>query len=241
LARAAEIAEMTGSTSGRWPSDTSVCGSPERISDLAELADVLTARHARLYSAGDARAPFCRVYAAYSACLARAAEAGAFDAGAGWIARLEIEAATQYLGALDAWDRRNLFGIAAVWRAAFAATKYGAVTAASALRLAFFAHLGYDLPLALARAGFDGVAEDAAERAFICASELLAAHAGAMAELLERDAPGRAARPFTAQSLATLRLGAWTDGRELGAAAEDQRAAIFSHIELAALRAMREG
>jgi hypothetical protein len=242
LARAVEIDEMTGFTSGRWPSDTSVCGSPERISDLAELADVLTARHARLQAASDARAAFCRVYAAYSACLARAADAGAFGAGAGWIARLEIEAATQYVRALDAWDRRNLFGTAAAWRAAFAATKYGAVTSSSALRLAFFAHLGYDLPLAVARAGFDGLPQDDAERAFTCASELLAAHAGAMAELLEGNGQKRVGRPFTAESLATLRVRAWNEGRALAAAPDDdQRAAFFAQIERAVLRAMREG
>jgi hypothetical protein len=241
LARAGEIDEMTGFTSGRLPSDASVCGSPERIGDLAELADVLTARHARLQSAGDARAAFCRVYAAYVACLARAADAGAFGAGGDWIARLEIEAATQYVRALDAWDRRNLFGMAAVWRATFAASKYGAVTPSSALRLAFFAHLGYDLPLALARAGLDGLSEDDAERAFTCASELLAAHAGAMAELVTHDGRDRACRPFTAEALATLRVRAWNDGRELAAADDDARGTLFAGIERAALRAVREG
>ncbi len=232
---------MTGSTSERWPSDTSVCGSPERISDLAELADVLSARHARLQAAGDGRAAFCGVYAAYSACLARAASAGAFDAGTGWIARLEIEAGTQYVLALDAWDRRNLFGTPGAWRAAFAATKYGSASKSTAIRLAFFAHLAYDLPLALARAGFGGVREDDAERAFTCASELLAAHAGAMAEQLERGSEGRASRPFTGGELATMRLGAWTDGRALASAPEDQREVLFARLERAALLAIREG
>jgi hypothetical protein len=238
---------MSQFTSRDWQSDAPVSRGLERISDLGELADVLSARRARLEAAVDARAPFCAVYATYAACFARANHAGAFGEGSGWLARLEIDAATQYLRALDAWDRRNLFAISSVWRCVFAATKYGTVTRAEGMRFSLIAHLSYDLPLAVARADDSSVQSAGAERAFTCASELLAANAAAMRELLEVIPPElrslrRSAVPLlSAEWLALMRGRAWEDGQSLLAAAADRRAAEFARIERASLAAMRTG
>lgn len=217
-----------------------------RIRDLAELVDVLTARVARLDAAADHRAAFCRAYAMHAACLRRASAADAFGSAAAWVERLEIEAATRYLRALDAWDRGDMFATPAPWRAAFAMSHHGDTSPADSVRLGVYALACYELPLAIARIGLDDGERAAAEAAFARVSALLAANVGAIGEALARYLPQSAAlgrgsagsRAVAAEWLGLLRHRAWLDGFALLDAWDaDARAAVFARIEREALRA----
>ena len=230
-------------------SDATVSGRSawrDRIRDVAELVDVLTARVARLDAAGDHRAPFCRAYAMHASCLRRAAAAGAFGTAAAWVERLEIEAATRYLRALDAWDRGDMFATPAPWRAAFAMSRYGDTSPADCVRLGVYALICYELPRAIARIGLDEGERAAAEAAFARVSALLAANVGAMGEALAMYVPrsavlgrGSAGSPaVAAEWLGLFRHRAWLDGFALLDAVDaDARATASARIEREALRA----
>ena len=113
--------------------------------DIAELVTVFERRVDALMAARDARAAFCGAYGRYLAGVREAIASGAVGEGAGWVERLELEHAHQYLRAMDAWDRGDACLTPAPWRLVFSIDRHQTPSVAEALRMGALVHLAYDL------------------------------------------------------------------------------------------------
>jgi hypothetical protein len=189
--------------------------SPEAT--LTEALDLLTARYSLLDAAGDRRAAYCRIYARYVAALRREIAAGAFGATVSWLADLELDTARRYLRAIDGWGCRDMWSVPAPWRAAFTLT---ADASGDGIATALRAHLSYELPLAIARAGVARGAEGAFKRA----GRIFAA-----------------AAPLYAHESAVLHAAAWREGAALAAAGDDQREAVYRRLQMDTMQAIVQG
>ena len=202
------------------PDGASSGGIPTRRSveaTLTEALDLITARYSLLNAADDRRATYCRVYARYVAALRREIAADAFGSAAGWLADLELDSARRYLHAIDAWSCHNMWSVPAPWRGAFALT---ADASGDAIATALRAHLSYELPLAIARAGI------------VRGASVAFKHAGRLF--------GAAAPPH-ARDIGVLHAAAWRDGSALAVASDRERDVAYRRLQMDAMRAIVHG
>jgi len=191
--------------------------SPAADAALTEALDLLTGRYSLLDAAGDRRAAYCRIYARYIAALRREVAAGTFGAAAPWLAGIELDAARRFLAAVDQWGCRNMWSVPAPWRAAFTLT---ADASGDGIATSLRAHLSYELPLAIARAG----TVRGAAAAFKRAGRIFAA-----------------AAPLHAHDIAVLHAAAWREGAALAAAGDDQREAVYRRLQMDTMQAIVQG
>ncbi len=218
------------------------------IDCLAELIDVLTARLGRLEAAHDHRAAFCRAYAMYVDGLRSLIDRDGVGASAGWIEQIELDVARRYLRALDAWDRHDMAGTPAPWRAAFAKSKLGGLSVHEDLRLSIYAHTAYELPLALARADLSPRQRSMHADAYRTVTTLLTGSGGAFCGAALRTyaatpsivrALGRGDGAMSGEWIEAMRRRAWCEALALYDAHRDvERSAAFGHIETAALKSI---
>ena len=185
---------------------------------LTEVLDLLSARYSLLDAAGDRRAAYCRIYARYTAGLRREIAAGGFGATASWLAGLELDTARRYVRAIDEWGCHNMWSIPAPWRAAFTLAADGSGDGVSA---SLRAHLSYELPLAIARAG----TVRGADRAFKRAGRIF----------------GAAAAPLYMHDVIALHAAAWREGAALAAAGDDEREAVYRRLQMDTMQAIVQG
>jgi hypothetical protein len=201
---------------------------PVRPTSLAELVAALEDRARALQCAHDTRHAFTSVLAHHANIVQLMRDADAFGPASAWIERLLLIHAGHYLRALGAWDAADLSTTPAPWRALFARARYEELAETELARHATFVHTAYDLPLALARAGFEGTSPVAARDAFDRLPALVVA---------ERRSPLRALpwrRRITGD--VALRVQAWDDGIRLLEAEDDTALrAVFTRIETRAL------
>ncbi|MBI5285798.1 MAG: hypothetical protein HY874_11975 [Chloroflexi bacterium] len=218
------------------------------IGSLAELIDVLTARLSRLDAAHDHRAAFCRAYATYVDGLRSLIDRDGVGASAGWIEQIELDVARGYLRALDAWDRHDMAGTPAPWRAAFLKSKHAGLSVCDDLRLSICAHIAYELPLAIARADLSPRQRSMHADAYRTVTALLSRSGGAFCGAALRTyaaAPSivRALRrgdgTMSVEWIEAMRRRAWCEALSLYDAHRDvERSAAFGHIETAALKSI---
>jgi hypothetical protein len=188
--------------------------SPAADAALTEALDLLTGRYSLLDAAGDRRAAYCRIYARYIAALRREVAAGAFGATASWLAGLELDTARRYLRAIDEWGCHNMWSVPAPWRAAFT---LAADASGDGIATSLRAHLSYELPLAVARAGTVRGAGGAFKRA----GRIFAA-----------------AAPLHAHDVAVLHAAAWREGTALAAAGDDERETVYRRLQMDTMQAI---
>jgi hypothetical protein len=201
---------------------------PCRPESLTHLVVTLDDRARALECAHDARHAFTSILARHAELVASMRDGGVFGEASDWVERLLLIHAGHYLRALSGWDAADLSTTPAPWRALFSRARYEPLTEDELARLSTFVHTAYDLPLALARAGFEAASPSEARDAFDRLPALVVA---------ERRSPLRALpwrRRITGD--VALRVQAWDDGIALyEAPAGDELRAIFTRIETRAL------
>jgi hypothetical protein len=202
---------------------------------FADLVRLLERRLRALECGRDARAAFVRVRLAQLREVHAAFEAWRFGTDAAWVERLEIEHVHAFLRADDAWGRGQVALTPEPWRAIFVQCgRHGNDSAI--LAAATIAHLSYDLPLAIARAGGESRMGSAFE---YVTSMYIESWAGAAA-LNAKRAPQRDAHVYaTADWQRELRGQAWDDAADLTDEDEHVRSVAFTRIELAAVCEVR--
>jgi hypothetical protein len=202
---------------------------------FADLVRLLERRLRTLECGRDARAVFVRVRLAQLREVHAAFEAGRFGTDAAWVERLEIEHAHAYLRADDAWGRGQVALTPAPWRAIFVQCgRHGNDSAI--LAAATIAHLSYDLPLAVARAGGEAQMASAFERVTRIYVDQWPA---AAVSTVNRGLSHRAAVRVTSDWQRELRGQAWDDAVDLTDDDEHVRSVAFTRIELAAVCEVR--
>jgi len=212
--------------------------------NLEALSAMLHGRADAMMAARDARAVFCGAYARYIDGVRRDIERGVFGEGAGWIERLELEHAHQYLRALDAWDLGDNCITPSPWRLVFAILRHQPPTAADALRMCLTVHLQYDLPLVLARTPVEAERPACVGAAYRTATKLSSRSARALAAWTSSFEPRWFARRLlrvSGREIRSMREQAWADGAALLDTDDaNSRGALVSSIEQRIMRGMRE-
>jgi hypothetical protein len=160
-----------------------------------------------------------------------------------WIEQIQTDLAHQYLRAVRSWADGDLGTTPAPWRMVFAAQRQRLMSGGGSLRASICAHVGYDMPIALARVG-PGVKQqmDVREAAFERYGEHLAAAAPAIARAALRGDELRLGRTLADAEgvrawLMSLWRSAWLDGRRLAESDQpDDRMPIFARMERTVLR-----
>ena len=157
-------------------------------------------------------------------------ERGGVRCGHGWIARLEIEAATQYVRALDAWDRRNLFGTPG----AGGRRSRPPSTAPRASRRRYGSRSSHILRTTC-RWRSRGPGSTVCPRTMPSGRSRVHRNSWPRTRARWRSSWSEAAKVAPA-AVHGRRAGhdtarAWTDGRELASATEDQREVLFARLE----------
>lgn len=208
--------------------------------DLGALERALAAASE---SAGiEDRGRFLAAYRMYVRRLREEVASGSLGAE-DWIEQLQTDLAHQYLRALRSWTEGELGTTPAPWRMVFAAQRQRLMSGGGSLRASICAHIGYDMPIALARVG-PGMRQqlDAREGAFERYGEHFAVAAPAIARAALAGDELRFDRPLAGGEgvrawLTSLWRGAWLNGLRLAESDQpDDRMPIFADIERAALR-----
>lgn len=160
-----------------------------------------------------------------------------------WIEKLQTDLAHQYLRALRSWADGDLGTTPAPWRVVFAAQRQRLLGATGSLRACVCAHVGYDMPIALARVG-PGLKQqlDVRAAAFARYGDHFVAVAPAIASMAAVRGAGRFRLAAHSDDrarewLAALWRNAWRDGLRLAESDQpDDRMPVFAGIERASLR-----
>ncbi|MBI2724369.1 MAG: hypothetical protein HYX50_04830 [Chloroflexi bacterium] len=214
-------------------------GPSRTIVSFQSLLECLAGRIERMERERDPRAAYCRAYAAGVLFAEAVAAHSEGDAGR-WLERVELESGRAYFAALDGGRGRDRGLLAVPWRAAFEATARG--NAGAGLRAQILAHVGYTLPLAVARAGVEPECRRLCGRAFAEVTEMLASNADAVARVagLPRRWPWQSAgTPVFCDWWTALRRKAWSDGLALVDAIDaEERGEILVRLEGEAVRSI---